>query len=482
MATTITTRSSKGSALTHAEMDGNLTALRDTADGAAAAGSAAAAHAASTSNPHGVTKAQVGLGSVDNTSDADKPVSTAQAAAIAAAVTAHEQAGDPHPAYLTQTEAGALYSPTGAYIKPADGVPRQDLDHTIRGQLDLADAALQPGEQLTQAVVSSTTAAGTALMTGADAAAQRAALGLGTAATTASTDYATAVQGAKADAALPATADAIADVLEAAPAADPAALARIRSAVSGDRAALNATQQGQQADGATTALLSADKSSLLDPGGGPAISIKRYRVMGTLAEVLAFTGTPGEEALATDIGSAGVALRWSASGAWRLGATCNLRTQMTQVIGVADTTEQVLGQFDVPAGMLQLCDYWSIHPLWVRSSAAANVTCRVRLGVGSPVSSDAIILSYTQLGPSGLTLPTAAAMQVTPGNTSQVRPVGAQNGLEEWPGIVSGAGFPSPVNLGVNTETTNLKLTATMQAASSGTVPSIGVFILKGHA
>ena len=34
-------------------------------------------------NPHGVTKAQVGLGNVNNTSDADKPVSTAQATAIA---------------------------------------------------------------------------------------------------------------------------------------------------------------------------------------------------------------------------------------------------------------------------------------------------------------------------------------------------------------------------------------------------------------
>ena len=39
-------------------------------------------HIANTSNPHGVTKAQVGLGNVDNTSDADKPVSTAQATAI----------------------------------------------------------------------------------------------------------------------------------------------------------------------------------------------------------------------------------------------------------------------------------------------------------------------------------------------------------------------------------------------------------------
>lgn len=40
-------------------------------------------HITNKSNPHGVTKAQVGLGNVNNTSDTDKPVSTAQATAIA---------------------------------------------------------------------------------------------------------------------------------------------------------------------------------------------------------------------------------------------------------------------------------------------------------------------------------------------------------------------------------------------------------------
>ena len=41
-------------------------------------------HAADQTNPHAVTKSQVGLGNADNTSDANKPVSTAQAAAIKA--------------------------------------------------------------------------------------------------------------------------------------------------------------------------------------------------------------------------------------------------------------------------------------------------------------------------------------------------------------------------------------------------------------
>jgi hypothetical protein len=39
-------------------------------------------HLASTANPHSVTKAQIGLGNVDNTSDSSKPVSTAQQTAL----------------------------------------------------------------------------------------------------------------------------------------------------------------------------------------------------------------------------------------------------------------------------------------------------------------------------------------------------------------------------------------------------------------
>ena len=44
--------------------------------------SALEAHTTNVENPHQVTKAQVGLGNVDNTSDADKPISTATQAAL----------------------------------------------------------------------------------------------------------------------------------------------------------------------------------------------------------------------------------------------------------------------------------------------------------------------------------------------------------------------------------------------------------------
>ena len=47
-----------------------------------AQGTASSSHIANTSNPHSVTKTQVGLGNVDNTSDVNKPISTATQTAL----------------------------------------------------------------------------------------------------------------------------------------------------------------------------------------------------------------------------------------------------------------------------------------------------------------------------------------------------------------------------------------------------------------
>lgn len=50
-------------------------------------------HVADKSNPHQVTKDQVGLSNVDNTSDADKPISTAVQAALADKITLEDVLG-----------------------------------------------------------------------------------------------------------------------------------------------------------------------------------------------------------------------------------------------------------------------------------------------------------------------------------------------------------------------------------------------------
>lgn len=59
-----------------------IDALTNTVNGKANS-SDLTSHINNKNNPHGVTASQVGLGNVNNTSDADKPVSTAQATAIA---------------------------------------------------------------------------------------------------------------------------------------------------------------------------------------------------------------------------------------------------------------------------------------------------------------------------------------------------------------------------------------------------------------
>lgn len=54
-----------------------------------------------------LTSADVGLGNADNTSDVNKPTSTAQQASIDLKMTQHNAAADPHPQYTTTSEASA---------------------------------------------------------------------------------------------------------------------------------------------------------------------------------------------------------------------------------------------------------------------------------------------------------------------------------------------------------------------------------------
>ena len=64
-------------------------------------------HEQDTNNPHDVTKTQVGLGNVDNTSDIDKPVSTAQATALNNAVSEHNTSDTAHSNLFSQYRTSA---------------------------------------------------------------------------------------------------------------------------------------------------------------------------------------------------------------------------------------------------------------------------------------------------------------------------------------------------------------------------------------
>ena len=88
-------------------------------------------HLANKNNPHGVTKAHIGLGNVDNTSDADKPVSTATQTAIdgvSDSVTTHtSDKNNPHGVTKTQLGLGNVNN-TSDTNKPVSTAQQAAID------------------------------------------------------------------------------------------------------------------------------------------------------------------------------------------------------------------------------------------------------------------------------------------------------------------------------------------------------------------
>jgi hypothetical protein len=146
---TIVTRTGKGSGLTNTEIDANFTNLNT--------GKAETASPTFTGTVAGITSTMVGLGNVDNTSDANKPVSTAQATADTAALNSakayadglvvglwddrgnYSAAGNTFPASGGSGAAGAILKGdiwTVSVAGTLGGVP-VSTQQTIRATIDL---------------------------------------------------------------------------------------------------------------------------------------------------------------------------------------------------------------------------------------------------------------------------------------------------------------------------------------------------------
>lgn len=100
--------------------------------------SALSEHKTDNTNPHGVTAEQVGLGNVDNTSDLDKPVSTAtQEALDAISETIEEKIGNiDFSDYETIEGAAEKYQPKGDYLTEqniSNLVTKDELSQAIEG-------------------------------------------------------------------------------------------------------------------------------------------------------------------------------------------------------------------------------------------------------------------------------------------------------------------------------------------------------------
>jgi hypothetical protein len=118
-----------------------------------------------TGTPTGLTKAHVGLGSVDNTSDSAKPVSTAQQTALDAKAPLASPAFTGTPTGITKSHVGLgsvdntsdankpvstaqAAAINAKYTKPAGGITSADLSGPVVGALNNANSAVQSDESL----------------------------------------------------------------------------------------------------------------------------------------------------------------------------------------------------------------------------------------------------------------------------------------------------------------------------------------------
>jgi hypothetical protein len=124
------------------------------------------AHVGNTNNPHGVTKSQIGLGNVDNTSDLNKPISTATQTALNAKaneadLTAHvSDTNNPHGVTKAQVGLGNADN-TSDLNKPVSTATQNALDAKqslsekgqVNGYASLDGSGKVPASQLPESVI-----------------------------------------------------------------------------------------------------------------------------------------------------------------------------------------------------------------------------------------------------------------------------------------------------------------------------------------
>ena len=109
-----------------------------------------------------VTKGDVGLGNCDNTADLDKPISTATQTALDAKLDVSQLKTSWSSTVSNSnipSERLVKDSLDTKYVKPSTGIPKTDLETAVQTSLDKADTALQSHQSIK--TINSTTMVGT---------------------------------------------------------------------------------------------------------------------------------------------------------------------------------------------------------------------------------------------------------------------------------------------------------------------------------
>ena len=112
-----------------------------------------------------LTKTDVGLGNVNNTSDAEKPISTATQAALntkqdSLTTTQLNAVNSGITSDKVTTYDGYQSQISAKYTKPNNGIPKTDLDSSVQTSLGKADTALQTHQTITTGSANGTIAVG----------------------------------------------------------------------------------------------------------------------------------------------------------------------------------------------------------------------------------------------------------------------------------------------------------------------------------
>lgn len=189
----------------------------------------------------------------------------------------------------------------------------------------------------------------------------------------------------------------------------------------------------------------------------------------------------GDEYLATDLGTAGVLFRWSASlSMWRLANDCLLYVRDTAVAGTTGGGVQVLAQVNIPAGLLTAVGRWSFqHVLGKSGTTDACTNVSIRLGVAG-ASPDALIVSLAN--------PMAAANRSFASETllrriTNTSVAGAGNGTQLTSFSGGGSGGIVGAAVGVpDMSTTALIMSLSVTMAGTSDAPTSHLVYLQGFA
>lgn len=105
----------------------------------------------------------------------------------------------------------------------------------------------------------------------------------------------------------------------------------------------------------------------------------------------------GAEIVISDVGNVG-RTRWRSNGTiWQPAGIQDLWIDTTASSNTSSTTEGLLKQYSVPAGLLTGCRYFVIKALYTKSGTSETATFRARLGTAGTTGDQAIITNNSTL-------------------------------------------------------------------------------------